>query len=227
MPCISLKTCHLKDILEVLEFPPCNWLITGLECYDYCGWEGCEKWAEGQLFLTDAQLRRDIHLRDMQFIWGVFSAIPVSIPKDEIEQYPLPETEVPYYMRNHIVPQHPLAILEFYLDDGCFVFVSSRDDNLLKPLYHLPYDPVDEEDSNRKRNAQLRQIQNCLRRSAPDVTAEVANEVQWRVWHKLFRGNDAVIDEAVLSPVVMEIYRKFVCTPIPYPSAMWDPYLQE
>ncbi len=189
MPCVLLRTCHLKDVLSTLNLPPCNWLIAGLDCYDYCGWEGCEKWAKEVLFLSDTQFRDDVNLRDMQFIWGVFSAIPASISKDEIEQYPLPETQIPYYMSNHIVPQHPLAFLEIYAFDGCYVFVSSRDDALLKPLYQLPYDPTDEEAENRKLNAQLRQIRDCLRRNVPDVSDIVANEVQWKVWRK---GNNSI-----------------------------------
>ncbi len=227
MPCVFLKTSRLKDVLSTLNLPPCNWLISGLDCYDHCGWEGCEKWAKEVLFLSDTQFRDDVNLRDMQFIWGVFSAIPASVSKNEIEQYPLPETQIPYYMSNHIAPQHPMALLEIYAFDGCYVFVSSSDGALLKPLYQLPYDPVDEEANNRKLNAQLRQIQDCLRRNVPDVSGIVANEVQWKVWRRLCKNRDAVIEEHELSPVVMEIYREVVCAPIRYPFTMWDPYLQE
>ena len=39
---------YLWEILRLLgaERWNCNWLITELECYDHCGWDGCEKWAE-------------------------------------------------------------------------------------------------------------------------------------------------------------------------------------
>lgn len=44
MPCVYVETSHCKDILAALpELPSHNWLITGLECYDHCGWDGCEK----------------------------------------------------------------------------------------------------------------------------------------------------------------------------------------
>ena len=44
MPCVYVETSHFKDILAALpELPSHNWLITGLECYDHCGWDGCEK----------------------------------------------------------------------------------------------------------------------------------------------------------------------------------------
>ena len=54
MPCVYVETSQLKDILAALpESPPHNWLITDLECDDNSGWDGCEKWAEQELFLTD------------------------------------------------------------------------------------------------------------------------------------------------------------------------------
>ncbi len=38
------------------------------------------KWTNVSMFSAEIeQLRHDINLRDMQFIWGVFSAIPASI----------------------------------------------------------------------------------------------------------------------------------------------------
>ena len=47
MPCVFIDTSQFKEILAALpELPPHNWLITDLDCFDYCGWDGCEKWAE-------------------------------------------------------------------------------------------------------------------------------------------------------------------------------------
>ena len=124
MPCVYIETGVFKEILAALpELPPHNWLITDLDCFDYCGWEGCEKWAKQNLFLTDEELRRDINLRNMQMIWGVFSAIPAKYTKEDIYQYPLPESMTPHYLSNKIVPQHPLAFLELYADDGSFTYV--------------------------------------------------------------------------------------------------------
>lgn len=61
-------------------------------------------------------------------------------------------------MSSKIVPQHPLAFLELYADDGCFTLVSAWDDALLEPLYRLPCKVRNEEADNRIMNAQLRRI---------------------------------------------------------------------
>ena len=74
MPALFIDSCsQLKSILEKSEFlSPHNWLISNLECYDTTGWEGCEKWKKQSLILTDEELKNDIYLRDMQFIWVSF-----------------------------------------------------------------------------------------------------------------------------------------------------------
>ena len=96
MPCVFLETSHFKEILASLpELPPHNWLITDLDCCDYCGWDGCEKWAERELFLTDEELLHDINLRNMQMIWGVFSAIPPNTPKRISTNIPSPKQRIP------------------------------------------------------------------------------------------------------------------------------------
>ncbi len=227
MPCVFVETSQFKDILAaLLELPPHNWLITDLECYDNRGWDGCEKWAERELFLTDEELLRDINLRNMQIIWGVFSAIPVEYTKEDICKYPLPESENPRYLSNHIVPQHPLAFLELYADDGWFTYVSSHDPTLLEPLYRLPYEVHDEEVDNKITNAQLRRIQDVLRKEVPDVSKEVANEVQWKVWHALFKESSHMVDDAKLHTAVMEEYRKQLLPGRNYRTTYWDPYAQ-
>lgn len=228
MPCIYVETSRLKNILAALpKLPPHNWLITDLDCLDYCGWDGCEKWTERELFLTDEELRRDVNLRNMQIIWGVFSAIPAEYTKEDIYKHPLPESENPYYMSSRIVPQHPLAFLELYADDGCFTFVSAHDAALLEPLYGLPYKTRDEEADNRIMNAQLRRIQDTLRKEVPDVSPEVANKVQWKVWWAFFKDNDGVVDYAALLSAVMKEYHIQAVPGRNYRTTFWDPYTQE
>lgn len=228
MPCVFVETSRFKDILAALpELPAHNWLITDLECYDTQGWDGCEKWAERELLLTDEEFRRDVNLRNMQILWGVFSAIPVEYSKEDIYKHALPESENPRYMSNRIVPQHPLAILELYADDGCFTFVSAHDASLLEPLYKLPYKTLNEEADNKVMNAQLRRIQDILRKEVSDVSPEVANEVQWKVWWAFFKGKDGVVGDAKLRCAVMMEYNIQVLPGRNYRTTFWDPYAQE
>lgn len=228
MPCVYIETSRLKDILNALpELPPHNWLITDLECYDYCGWDGCKKWAERELLLTDEELRRDINLRNMQIIWGVFSAIPAEYAIEDICKYPLPESESPRYASNSIVPQHPLAFLELYADDGCFTYVCSHDASLLEPLYQLPYKVRNEEADNKVMNAQLRRIQDTLRKEFSDVWPEVANGVQWKVWWALFKNTTDVVDDAKLYTAVMKEYHAQLLPDRNYRTTYWDPYTQD
>lgn len=228
MACVSVNTCQFKGILAALpELPPHNWLITDLECYDTSGWDGCEKWGRRELFLTDEALRRDVNARDMQFIWGVFSAIPAEYSEDAVRRYPMPEAETPRYMANSILPQHPLAFLELYAEDGCLTFVSAREPSLLEPLYRLPCEVRDEEADNRVMNAQLRRIQDTLRKAVPEVSPQIANGVQWQVWWALFRGKAGSVSDRALHAAVLAEYHAQRLSPSRFPSAYWDPYAQK
>lgn len=179
------------------------------------------------MFLTDKELLRDVNQQNMQIIWGVFSAIPAEFTKEDIYKYPLPESENPRYMSSRIVPQHSLAFLELYADDGCFTLISSHDASLLEPLYRLPYRMRDEEADNKVMNAQLRRIQDTLRKEEPAVSSEVANEVQWRVWHALFKDYNSVVDDAKLYAAVMKEYHIQALPGRNYRTTYWDPYTQE
>lgn len=227
MAAVEIETCYLKDILSTLpELPPHNWRISGLECYDDCGWDGCEKWAESDLFLTDEELKHDIDLRNMQIIWGVFSAIPVVYSWEEVDSYPLPEAQTSYYMSSRIAPRHPQAILELAVNDGMFTIVSAHDPALLQPLYELPYKIVDLETENQRLNALLRRIQDTLRTIVPDVTPEIANAVQWNVYHSLFHGKDRVVHDKKLRFAVMWEYEKQRQPGAKRRCTFWDPYSQ-
>ncbi len=163
----------------------------------------------------------------MQIIWGVFSAIPAEYSKEDIDRYPLPEAENPYYMSSRIVPQHPLATLEFYVDDSWFTLVSAHNAALLEPLYKLPYKTHNEEANNKILNAQLRRIQDMLRKEVPDVSPKVANEVQWNIWRTLFKDNDHAVDDASLHSAVMHEYQIQIQPGRNYKTTFWDPYTQE
>lgn len=161
MPAIFIDNCsHLKSILQLIDFlPPHKWLISDLTCYDYCNWEGCDKWAEEVLILTDEELKKDVYLRDMPFVWGVFSAIPESYENEELLRHELPYCENLCYRETHIVPQHPLALLEINFFDSSYTYISAHNAEFLKPFYSLPFEVRNEEENNRIVKEQTQRIQ--------------------------------------------------------------------
>lgn len=130
-------------------------------------------------------------------------------------------------MANSILPQHPLAILELYAQDGGLTFVSAREASLLEPLYRLDGAVRDEEADNRVMNAQLRRIQDVLRQAVPEVSPQIADAVQWRVWWALFREKTGNVSDWFLRQAVMAEYRAQVRSPSRFPSVYWDPYTQK
>ena len=76
-------------------------------------------------------------------------------------------------------------------------------------------------------NAQLRHIQDALRKEVPTVSPEIANEVQWRVWHALFKDRDSVVNDAKLRAAVMKEYHIQALPGRNFRTTYWDPYTQE
>ena len=228
MPALFIDSCsQLKAILEKSDsLPPHNWLISYLECYDTIGWEGCEKWEKQSFILTDEELKKDIYLRDMQFIWGVFSAIPEKYSSHDIEKYSLPELENPNYMANHISPQHPLSFLEISVWDGCYTYICAHDENLLKPFKDVPYRVIDAEEDNKTMNRELCRIQDILRNMVPNVSEVVANDVQWECWHTLFPRKEEVSDEKI-KRVIKAAYKKVSTEGYRFRYTYWNPYSQK
>ncbi|MBQ9748851.1 MAG: hypothetical protein IJV98_08705 [Clostridia bacterium] len=172
MPALLIDSCsQLKDILKETDtLIPHNWLISNLECYDTTGWEGCEKWARRTLILTDEELKHDVYLRDMQFIWGVFSAIPKEYERRDMEKYAYPALENISYMANRVTPQHPMAFLEISVWDGSHTYICAHDKGVLQAFCKLPYDVIDLENDNRIMNRELCRIQDTLHHLIPSVS---------------------------------------------------------
>ena len=231
MSALFIDSCsQLKSILEKSEFlSPHNWLISNLECYDTTGWEGCEKWEKQSLILTDEELKNDIYLRDMQFIWGVFSAIPKDYSRQDIEKYSFPELENPNYMANHINPQHPLAFLEISVWDGSYTYICAHDENLLKPFKDVPYKIIDAEEDNKTMNRNLCRIQDILRNMIPDVSEIIANDIQWECWHTLFpekKRKEEISDEKI-KMVIKAVYKKVSAEGYRFRYTYWNPNTQK
>ena len=147
---------YLREILHLLGAPEwdCQWLITGLECYDTCGWPGCGKWGQDTLLLSNRDFLRDVEARDMQFVWGVFSAIPAGRTREEIFAHPLPDftdqNGRSLYLQEHLLPQHPLAFLEIAAEDSTSITAVAREEEILRPLRSLSCWTEDAEASNRR-----------------------------------------------------------------------------
>lgn len=231
MPALFIDSCsHIKSILQKTDtLIPHNWLISYLECYDTVGWDGCEKWENRTLILTDEELKNDVYLRDMQFIWGAFSAIPKEYSRKDIEKYAYPELEKPDYMANHIVPQHPLAFLEISVWDGSYTYVCAHDKSLLQAFYSLPYDVIDAENDNKAMNKELCRIQDTLRNMVPNVSDAVANDVQWECWLALFRDKKrrAEVSDKKIEKVVKAVYKKVSAQGYWFRHTYWNPYDQK
>lgn len=147
---------YLREILRLLGASAwnCRWLVTGLECYQAQGWPGCEKWNQETPLISNEDLLRDIEARDLQFVWGIFSAIPARYTREEILSHPLPdfadENGRSRCLREHLLPQHPLAFLEIFSEDSSTITVITPQGELLRPLYGLDCWTEDAEAHNRR-----------------------------------------------------------------------------
>ena len=90
----------------------------------------------------------------MQFVWGIFSAIPVRYPREEILSHPMPDfwdtDGRSRCLREHLLPQHPLAFLEIYSEDSSTVTVIAPQPEILRSLYGLDCWTEDAEEQNRR-----------------------------------------------------------------------------
>lgn len=210
MPAVCIKykgvNGRIKEILNAIpELPEHNWLITDLECYDYCGWNGSEKWAESRLFISDEELRHDVNLRDMQFVWGAFSALPKSIAKDEALTYPdigLDGNYGGFMLNNILLPKQPNSILEIWSEDSTSVTVVAHSSDYLKPLYNLDCEVYDEELFNQKMNFELCRIRNVLKTINPNISENKVNAIQWHCWRNLFLNSDKYQDDEAVAEQV-------------------------
>ena len=147
---------YLREILRLLGASAwnCWWLVTGLECYQAQGWPGCEKWNQETPLISNEDLLRDIEARDLQFVWGIFSAIPARYTREEILSHPLPdfvdENGRSRCLREHLLAQHPLAFLEIFSEDSSTITVITPQGELLRPLYGLDCWTEDAEAQNRR-----------------------------------------------------------------------------
>ena len=199
---------YLREILRLLgaERWDCNWLITELECYDYCGWVGCEKWAEETLFLSNREFLHDVELRNMQFVWGILSAVPASYKKEQVMSSPLPaitgdENGESCYLADTLCPQHPLSFLEIMCEDSTSVTVIARDMVPLRPLFRLSERTEDAEKNNRRWHEAMEKGRALPQKVRNDRIAEI--------WWSLYRHQpDRPIREDDIRTEVLRILER-------------------
>lgn len=220
MPSLFIDKCsQLKAILELIDFlPPHKWLISDLTCYDNCNWDGCDKWAEEVLILTDEELKKDVYLRDMQFFWGVFSAIPEECDNNDFLCYELPFCESDNYNKLPILPQHPLAMLEINFFDASYTYITAHNADFLKPFYNLPYDVRDEEENRRIVKEQTKRIQDMINTLLPDLSGEMAEDVKWSCWLSLFRKNTSKVSDKKIAKEISKAYGRVLAHKNEFPK---------
>lgn len=197
----------LKDILKLINAKDfdCNWLITDLDCHDYCDWNGCEKWSKKTLFLSNEEFLYDINLRNMQLVWGIVTAIPSKYKKEEVMSYPLPTFEDNLWnTKNTVYTQHPLALIEIASMDSTYLTVISKDEVLLKPLYALSDKVIDLELKNKKVNSAFKRVDNILK----ELNLKEPNNLKFNIWQNLFKDNNSPVPEETLKNEIMKFINR-------------------
>lgn len=117
----------LNPIQEYLQ--DYNFLITDIECNHYPDKRiNCE---EDYLFISTIEILDIVNANEIQFIWGVFSAIPKHISLEEILKYELPYSEGTHTLDEIVEIQHPLAEIEIVAFDSSYVEIISRREDII------------------------------------------------------------------------------------------------
>ena len=117
-----------------------NWLITEIETStgDYFNDE--------YVIVSNDELLDNLENKEIQWIWGTFSAIPKKYKQEEILKYNLPGVE--NIDKKEIKIQHPLAEIEIIAYDSTFVQLIAKDKTIaekLKKLYKKAYTTLKKE----------------------------------------------------------------------------------
>lgn len=117
-----------------------NWLITEIETStgDYFNDE--------YVIVSNDELLDNLENKEIQWIWGTFSAIPKKYKQEEILKYNLPGVE--NIDKKEIKIQHPLAEIEIIAYDSTFVQLIAKDKTIaekFKKLYKKAYTTLKKE----------------------------------------------------------------------------------
>lgn len=126
----------IKDILDNIGdlYKQYNWLISGYECYPLD--EKLAKLFSGKaILLSGEELMNALDIENFQLIWGVLSAIPKSISKDEVMKYQLPYAQFNNDVWNASKSlQHPLSEIEIIGWDSSATIIKSKDSSLIQMI---------------------------------------------------------------------------------------------
>lgn len=128
----------LKNILLDLELANKEywWLISDIEAYPSKEEYQDFIYKEDYVLIKTSALLEILKEDDFQWIWAVFSVIPIKHTEEEILNYDLPQLQLIYEGEyNPFIDeprlQHPLAEFELYAEDSSSMFLISDDEELL------------------------------------------------------------------------------------------------
>ena len=107
-----------------------NFLITDIDCNHYP--DKRINYQDKYTFISAYALLELVNTYKIQFIWGVFSAIPKHISLDEILKYELPKSESIHTLDEVVVMQHPLSEIEIVAFDSSSVQIISKRDDVIQ-----------------------------------------------------------------------------------------------
>ena len=103
-----------------------NWLISDADCFPTTP-EFSKLLGQKSCWLTGEALTAMVEQEDFQWIWGVLSGFPKSVPEEQVRQYPLPYADgYPGFWHNPLSLQHPLAEIEIVPWDSSLTLLLSR-----------------------------------------------------------------------------------------------------
>lgn len=115
----------MSDILNPIKeyLSDYNFLIADFDC-NHCPDKRISN-EEDYVFISSSELLEIVNANEIQFIWGVFSAISKDITLNEVLSYELPYSDG----LDAIRLQHPLAEFEIVSFDSSFIeMISKRED---------------------------------------------------------------------------------------------------
>ncbi len=109
-----------------------NWLISDADCFPTTP-EFSKLLGQKSCWLTGEALTAMVEQEDFQWIWGVLSGFPKSVPEEQVRQYPLPYADgYQNFWHNPLTLQHPLAEIEIVPWDSSLTLLLSKQKEIVE-----------------------------------------------------------------------------------------------